>query len=69
MPPTLDEGLVALSIRVTPAMKADFEKRAIKVGRRPAALGRELIEAFVQGRVTITPPTDPLYEGNHAPGN
>lgn len=56
------DGLIPVMIRVSPSVKERFTQKAATLGRKTGSLGRELIEAFVDGRCTITPPKDPLYE-------
>jgi hypothetical protein len=61
--------MVPLMTRVPQATKTSFLKLAAELNRTPGALGRELIQAFCEGRVTLQPPVDPLYEKRHGPGN
>lgn len=66
------DGLVPVMVRISPTTKEKFTRKAEQLGRKTGALGRELIEAFVDGRCTITPPNDPLYqeyEEPHGTGN
>jgi len=44
-----------LVVRVTPAVRSSFVKSSQKHGGTSAVL-RELVEAFTQDRVSITPP-------------
>lgn len=44
-----------MSVRVSPADHKEFSRRAQKFGR-PSDVLRELIQAFVQERLTIKPP-------------
>lgn len=49
-------------LRVPSALKTKFKKACSQYGA-PAAVHRQLIEAFVDGRVTIRPdPTKPRLE-------
>lgn len=47
----------AIYIRVTKATKQKFEEMAARFGT-PSEVLRELIEGFIEGRVTIAPPQD-----------
>jgi len=56
-----------IAVRVTPALKDLFLKKASKYGDR-SEVHRELLEAFVQDRLSIRPNSeqkfDKLYEEN-----
>lgn len=45
----------AIYLRVTPTLKQHFTETASRYGT-PSDVLRELILAFVEGRITITPP-------------
>ena len=47
---------VALYVRVTPEFKMKFEAKAAEFKMHSSDLVRELVTAFVEGRVTVTPP-------------
>ena len=46
---------VAIYLRVTPATKKKFMERAERIGV-PSDVLRELIQAFIEERVTVIPP-------------
>ena len=48
-----------LTVRVSPELRTEFNKRAYRFGK-PADVLRQLIEAFVDDRLTIHP--DPTKE-------
>ena len=54
MPPTTLESTI--SVRVSTKMRAAFHRSARREGK-PADVLRELILAFTEGRITVTPPT------------
>lgn len=45
-----------LYVRVTAATKKDFFKAAARLDVQPSELLRELVQAIIDGRVTVTPP-------------
>lgn len=47
----------AIYVRVTPEMHQRFIEKASRFGL-PSEVLRKIVEAFVDGRVTITPPTN-----------
>lgn len=47
-----------VTIRLTPAVRKKFMEKARRHGRASEVL-RELVTAFVENRVTITPPVNP----------
>jgi len=53
MTPILDS---TLSVRVTEKMQTAFHRRASRYGK-PSDTLRELIQAYLDGRLTVTPPT------------
>jgi hypothetical protein len=58
MPTYLDEVVkqCRINVRVDPQLKAAFYQRA-KLHGPPAYVHRELLQAFVDGRLTVTPKT------------
>jgi hypothetical protein len=46
-----------LSVRVTDKTRTKFHDKALKVGT-PSEVHREIVEAFVQDRLTIQPPVN-----------
>lgn len=50
-----------LAFRLTPEVKDKFKKLAPKYGGIPYVM-RELVQAFVENRIEITPPKNPLYK-------
>ena len=46
----------ALYVRVTPETKLLFEARAAEFKMHSSDLMRELVMAFIEGRVTVSPP-------------
>lgn len=57
----------ALYLRVTPDTKQRFVEKASRYGT-PSDVLRELIMAFVEGRVTLHPPTDRKESLYNEPG-
>jgi len=57
---------VQLAVRVDSRTKRNFNKKAAKIGE-VSEVHRELINAFIEGRLTITPPPtiklEKLYVG------
>lgn len=47
----------ALYVRVTPEFKRQFTKAAAKFAMQPSEVVRELAQAFVDGRVSVAPPS------------
>ena len=50
----------SLAVRLSPDSRRQFINLAAKYGGTSYVL-RELVEAFVENRVEITPPTNPLF--------
>jgi len=50
-----------LAVRLNPDVKEKFRKLAQKYGGTAYVL-RELVQAFVENRIEITPPKNPLYK-------
>jgi hypothetical protein len=50
-----------LAVRIEPRTKRAFNKKASKIGP-PSEVMRELVVAFVEGRVTVEPPKEPKLE-------
>ena len=48
-------------LRVNPGFPKRFKKVASKYGN-PAAVHREILTAFIEGRVTLQPPRNPQME-------
>ena len=46
-----------LAVRLEPKTQAAFRRRAAQFGK-PSDVMRELVEAFLEDRLTITPPTN-----------
>jgi predicted DNA-binding protein len=49
-------GTTTLSVRLPQDLYTDFKEKAKRFGK-PAFVLRELMSAFVESRLTITPPT------------
>ncbi len=52
-----------MAVRVPDDIKEKFKKLSARYGGT-AYVMRELITAFVENRVQITPPKNPLFKGN-----